>query len=315
MTYAEAAALIASKDNILILTHRRPDGDTIGSSAGLCLGLRQIGKTAYLLYNPELTPRFAPYLLPCQAPADFSPDFIVSVDTASRDMLQNNAGTYAGRVDLAIDHHFSHEAYARETCLDGHCAACGELIMYIVTNFTPLTAEIALPLYLAIASDTGCFRYIKTTPDCHRAAAALMEFGIPYAKINRENFSMKSIRRIRLECLLAQNMEMLDDGKTALVSVSRNDIDRLGIDGDDTEDLASFARQVEGTTVGITIQELTDGTCKISLRSSPELNASEACALLGGGGHPAAAGCTVRGSLQDARAAILDAVRKIRESR
>jgi phosphoesterase RecJ-like protein len=315
MTYAEAAALLSQKDKILILTHRRPDGDTVGSSAGLCEALRRIGRTAFLLPNPELSARFAPYMPPFHAPSGFVPDFVVSVDTASRNMLQENAGTLAGRVDLAIDHHSSHESYADETCVDGRCAACGELILQIVTDFTPLTSEIALPLYLAVASDTGCFRYSNTTPDSHRAAAVLMELGIPYAKINRENFSMKSLRRIRLECLLAQNMEMLDDGKPALVSVGRSALDRLGSDADDTEDLASFARQVEGTTAGVTIQELQDGTCKISLRSSPELNASEVCARLGGGGHPAAAGCTVRGSLPEARAAILDAMRKTREGK
>jgi phosphoesterase RecJ-like protein len=230
-------------------------------------------------------------------------------------MLSINAGSFADRVDLAIAHHISHEPYAKGICVDASCAACGELILRIATELTQLSAEIALPLYLAISTDTGCFRYSNTTPESHLAAATLMKTGIPYAKINRENFSMKSIRRIGLECLLAQNMELYDNGKTALVCVRRSDMDMLGADTDDTEDLASFARQVENTTVGITIQELKDGTCKISVRSSPELNASEVCALLGGGGHPAAAGCTVRGDVDVARESILEAIRKVRDRR
>ena len=175
MTTAEAAARLAAMDQVLILTHVRPDGDTIGSAAALCCGLRALGKTAYLLPNPELTATYAPYAAPYLAEADFAPAYVVSVDIAALSLLPENARPYQDRIALAIDHHPSQEFFARETCLEADSAACGEIVYYILRQLTPLTPEMALPLYVAISTDTGCFVYSNTTPRSHRIAAQLME--------------------------------------------------------------------------------------------------------------------------------------------
>ena len=98
MTTAEAAARLAAMDQVLILTHVRPDGDTIGSAAALCCGLRALGKTAYLLPNPELTATYAPYAAPYLAEADFAPAYVVSVDIAALSLLPENARPYQDRI-------------------------------------------------------------------------------------------------------------------------------------------------------------------------------------------------------------------------
>lgn len=164
MTTAEAAARLAAMDQVLILTHVRPDGDTIGSAAALCCGLRALGKTAYLLPNPELTATYAPYAAPYLAEADFVPAYVVSVDIAALSLLPENARPYQDRIALAIDHHPSQEFFARETCLEADSAACGEIMYDILRQLTPLTPEMALPLYVAVSTDTGCFVYSNTTP-------------------------------------------------------------------------------------------------------------------------------------------------------
>lgn len=164
MTTAEAAACLAAMDQVLILTHVRPDGDTIGSAAALCCGLRALGKTAYLLPNPELTATYVPYAAPYLAEADFAPAYVVSVDIAALSLLPENARPYQDRIALAIDHHPSQEFFARETCLEADSAACGEIVYDILRQLTPLTPEMALPLYVAISTDTGCFVYSNTTP-------------------------------------------------------------------------------------------------------------------------------------------------------
>ena len=105
LTVSEAAALLRSFDRVLILTHIRPDGDTVGCAAGLCAALRAIGKTAYLLPNPGLTENTAPYFTPYSAPADFVPEKVVSTDIATVGLFPDNAKSYADKVDLAIDHH------------------------------------------------------------------------------------------------------------------------------------------------------------------------------------------------------------------
>ena len=149
----QAAEFLAAHDRYLILTHVRPDGDTVGCAAALCRALRALGKTAHVLPNSEIIPLFSPYLEGLLAPEDLLPDTVVSVDMAARSLFPDNALPYLPRVDLAIDHHPSQEFFARETCLDAGRAACGELMYDILRQLGPVTADIALPLYVAVSTD------------------------------------------------------------------------------------------------------------------------------------------------------------------
>ena len=199
MTAAQAAAFLTAHDNYLILTHVRPDGDTIGCAAGLCRALRQIGKTAYVLENPQATSLFTPYFSGLTAPEGYTPETVVSTDIAARGLFPENAQAYLERVDLAIDHHPSQEFFARETCLDSKKAACGELVYEIVQQLCPLTPEIGEALYVAVSTDCGCFVYSNASPGTHRVAAALMESGFDPYPVNRKFFRTKSFKRLKLE--------------------------------------------------------------------------------------------------------------------
>ena len=315
MTAAQAAAFLTAHDNYLILTHVRPDGDTIGCAAGLCRALRQIGKTAYVLENPQATSLFTPYFSGLTAPEGYTPETVVSTDIATRGLFPENAQAYLERVDLAIDHHPSQEFFARETCLDSKKAACGELVYEIVQQLCPLTPEIGEALYVAVSTDCGCFVYSNTSPGTHRVAAALMESGFDPYPVNRKFFRTKSFKRLKLEGMLAAGMELLDGGETAIVSLTLEMLAQVGAEERDIDDISAFVGQVEGVRNGITLRELRPGVVKLSLRSDPgDLNASAVCGLLGGGGHAAAAGATVEGGMAAARLAVLDAIRRVRES-
>lgn len=315
MTYKEAAAYLRAHDRYLILSHVRPDGDTVGCAAGLCRALRQAGKTAYVLENPELTTPYAPYFAPYLAPAGYEPGCVVAVDAAAPGMLPGNADAYRDRIGLAIDHHPSHRAYAEHTLVDASCAACGEIIYALCRELTGITAEIALPLYVAISTDTGCFRYGNTTANAHRVAAALMETGIDTAAANKKHFRTKSKKRMYLEMALMENMEFFREGRIAVASVTLALMERLGATEDDADDLAGFPGQIEGVLCAVTLRELTDGRCRISLRTSAGwVDANKVCALLGGGGHAAAAGATVPGAAADGRRAVLEAIDQILDS-
>ena len=313
MDYREAAALLAEQNDILILTHKRPDGDTIGCAVGLCAALRKLGKTAWVLPNADATSLFTPYLEGCLAPGEFAPRFVVSVDIAGRSLFPENAKVWLERgVDLAIDHHPSNEGFGRENCVDAGRAACGELIFDLVREWGEIDAAIALPLYVAVSTDTGCFVYGNTTPGTHRVAAALMETGIDYRGVNKRHFRTKSFKRLRLESMLCQNMELFDGGRIAVAAVTLEMMAVLDAREEDAEDVSAFAGQVEGVQTAVTIRELRPGECKLSVRTSAGLNASAVCALLGGGGHAAASGCTVHGSVEEANRAILEAIEKVK---
>ena len=313
MTVKESAAFLRQHDNYLILTHKRPDGDTIGCAAALCEGLRALGRTAWICPHAEETHLFTPYLEGRLAPEGYVPDTVVSVDIAARSLFTRAGEPWLARgVDLAIDHHPSQEFFARETCLDAGRAACGELMYDILRQLGPVTADIALPLYVAVSTDCGCFVYGNTSADTHRVAAALMDTGIPAADLNKRHFRTKSFRRLRLESLLTDSMEFHDGGEIAIAAISLEMLARLQATEADAEDIAAFVGQVEGVKTGVTIRELKPGRCKISLRTDPkQLNASAVCALLGGGGHAAASGATVEGDIQQTKEVLMAAIRQV----
>lgn len=311
LTVQEAAARLRQMDNVLLLTHVRPDGDTIGSAAALCQALRDMGKTAYLLYNPEITDTYAPYAAPYWAPEDFAPAHIVSTDIAALNLLPDNAASYASRVELAIDHHGSHGFFAPNVCLDEEAAACGEIIYHIIRALTAVSPAIAMLLYVAISTDTGCFVYTNTTADTHRIAAALLETGIDVGPVNKALFRTKSKTRLSMEARMVADMELYDSDRVVVMSIPLSLRQELHATEADIEELSSLAALVEGTDCGITLRELKPGKVKLSLRTGPRVDACAVCQRLGGGGHKAAAGATVDGTLKDAKALVLKAYRAV----
>lgn len=316
VTTREAAALLRRQDNVLILTHRRPDGDTVGCAAALCLALRQLGKTAWLLDNPDITATNGVYVQGLWAPENFTPDFVVAVDIAARSLFSPGAEGYGDRVDLTIDHHPSQEFFAAQTCLEADKAACGEIVYEICRELGPLTPAVALPLYVAVATDTGCFVYANTTAHTHTVAAALMETGIDSFAVNKRHFRTKSRKRLALEADLLSHMEFFHGGKGVFLTVPLSLMERVGASEDDAEDLSALANLVEGVDCGAVLRELRPGEWKLSLRTGAEgrVNATEACRLLGGGGHAMAAGATVSGSLPEVKAKVLSAIDAVKRS-
>ena len=313
ITTTQAAQFLRERDDFLILTHVRPDGDTIGCAAGLCRGLRLLGKTAHVLKNEGATSLFAPYLEGLAAPEGYEPRTVVSVDIAARSLFPDNAKKYLERVDLAVDHHPSQEFFAKNTCLDSGKAACGQIIFEILKQLIEITPDIALPLYVAVSTDCGCFQYSNTDAAAHRTAAELMESGFDPYPVNRRHFRTRTLKRLKLESLLVQGMELRDEGQTALVFLTLEMMDTVGADERDMEDISAFVGQIEGVKNGATLKETRDGHVKISLRTDPgDLNASAVCALLGGGGHAAAAGAMVEGSMEQVRQRVIQAIGQVR---
>ena len=308
MTIQETAAMLQTMDRVLLLTHVRPDGDTIGSAAALCQALRDMGKTAYLLPNAGTTETYQPYAEGYWGAADFEPDYVVSVDIAALSLLPENAKKYAGRIHLSIDHHPSNEGFAPHLCVLPEMAACGEIVYEIVRLMTPVTQEIALPLYVAVSTDTGCFVYSNTSAHTHRVAAALLETGIAVAGVNKALFRTKSRTRLAMEAWMAEWAEYYDNDRVVIMQIPRSLCLDYKATEAEVEELSSLAALVAGTDCGVTLRELEGGRVKISLRTGPRVNATAVCALLGGGGHAAAAGATISGSMKEAKQAVLQAI-------
>lgn len=301
---AMAAALLA-EDNYTILTHRRPDGDTVGCAIALCRGLRSLGKNVWIWENPQFTPRYLPYLSGLTAKAVSGT--VVAVDTASEGLYPQG---FEGHAQFCIDHHGSNTRYANQLLVEGDRAACGEIIFDLLCALgVQPDKDIADALYIAISTDTGCFRYSNTTAGTLRTAASLMEWGADTVSLNRILFELKSRPRMLLEAYLSETMTLHAHGKIGVCMLPEKEKQRLGVGEDDADAISGFARNLESVEIGVMLRDLPDNQCKISLRTdNRRYDASKICQLLGGGGHSAAAGATVAGSLEDGRAIILDTI-------
>lgn len=305
LTIKTVAQYLLSHDSYIIVTHRRPDGDTAGCGALLCRALRQLGKTAAILKNPQLTARYAPYhegLTVEEIPAGAT---VVTVDVAGREMLPT--GLAETEIHLLLDHHGSNPGFAHRGIVDHTAAACGELVWDVLQEMgVKLDKPMAEALYVALSTDTGCFRYSNTTARTLRTAALCLETGMDAYPINKALFETVRLPRLRLNSYMARNLELLKNGEVALVAIPGPLEQELGITEEDMEDVSNFARNIEGVELAVTFRTVAGGNTKLSVRSSPRYDAAALCAPLGGGGHKAAAGATVHGDQEVARQKVLD---------
>lgn len=314
---AQTEKLLRDADNIIILTHRYPDGDTLGSAYALCRILRELHKTAHVLCPDPIPPKYD-YLREGIDDADNNriknANFIVAVDIAAPLLLGGLESEYSEIIDLCIDHHGSNSFYAKHTLLDTSAAAAGEIIYNLwremrqeQSEFNHDLIKIAECIFTAITTDTGCFRYCNVTPVTHGIAAHLLKTGIDGAAINRAMFESKSRARMRVEQMVLSTLRFYDD-TIAVISLSKKAVEESGAGEGDLDGLASIPRRIEGIKTGMFLRESDDGW-KISLRTAPGVDASKICGRLGGGGHPAAAGATLQCGLDETLDKVLEAIR------
>ena len=307
MTRLEAAQWLLAQDRIVILTHRRPDGDTIGSAAALCLGLRQLGKTAHVLVNAEVTPKYAHLLEGLTKVEAWAGDTVISVDVAAFSMLPEPFKKYS--ISLRIDHHENRESFTDNELVDPTAAACGDIIFDLLQEMqVKLDPPLANALYTAVSTDTGCFRYANTTDHSFRVAAACAAVSTDLFAINQQLFDTNSLARLRVQGYMVANARFLQDGKVAICPLPRSVEQELGASEDDLENISGFPRSIEGVKLAVTLREEPNGRIKISARAVPGCDAAELCAKFGGGGHKGAAGASMDMTMDEAVAAVIAAL-------
>lgn len=291
MTRNECAAWLLRQDNFCILTHTRPDGDTIGSAAALCVGLRQLGKTAHILDNTQASPFLKRCLLGLTVDAPGENDTLVSVDVASPHLFPAEFQQYLERIELRIDHHATAVSFTPLELVDPSSAATGEIIYELLMDMgAEMTKEIAWRLYIAISTDTGCFRYSNTTAHTYRVAAACAETGADLYPITQELFDTTSISELKLQNWIVEHAQFLCGGKAAVCGIPA--AMEANVSKEDLEGISGFLRSIEGVRISATLREI-EGGCKVSVRAVPGLDAGRVCTTFGGGGHKGAGGANL----------------------
>lgn len=309
MNYKQCAKTLLGHENLLILTHRNPDGDTMASAAALCSALRRGGRTACLYHNPQVNDKLRPFVEEYFAPAGYKYKYVVAVDIATEGLLPQG---YEGMVNLCIDHHPTNSHYAGADLVRPEKSSCAEVVMELIQNInTEITKEEATLLYIGLSTDTGCFQYANTNASTMRAAAELLRLGADNAMVNLRFFRKVSRARLMLESMIYAGMDYYRDGRISVATVTLDMMEKAGATEDDCDDLAGLAGRAEDAVVSITIKEQGDGNCKISVRSNHEVSSSDICAVFGGGGHAMAAGCTIMGTPQMAKELLLQVIDEV----
>lgn len=312
MTRNETARFLKENDNFLLVTHRRPDGDTLGSAALLCRGLRQLGKTAHVLYNPEITEKYAGLLAGLTKDAAEDTDTVVTVDVASPNMLGNYFAHLQDKAVLRIDHHGSATSFTPYELVEPKTAACGEIVYGVLKEMgAVLDTAMAEALYTAVSTDTGCFRYANTTSQTLRAAADCLEAGADAFRLNQILFETNSLGRLRLQGWLVENAIFLQGGKIAICPLPLSKEQELGLSEDDLENISGFPRTIAGVKIAATLRQDSADTVKMSVRAVPGYDAAAICQKFGGGGHAGAAGASMKLTMEEAVEAVKAAMPEI----
>ena len=258
----QMAQRLRSSDNILILCHKNPDGDTIGSGCALYYALKGLDKNAAVLCSDEIPSRYA-FTNARQFRGEFEPETVVAVDVASVQLFgeNNDLPRYSRHVDLCIDHHAGNSGFADFTLVDSTAAAAAELLYQVIVAMdVPVTQHIADCLYTGVATDTGCFRFSSTTANTHLTAAKLIEAGCHVEELNTLLFDTKPRARMEAERIARNHLEYHLEGRCALIYLTRDEIRQSGVDPADLEELTSLPVSIEGVKVGITLRQQPGGS-------------------------------------------------------
>lgn len=291
MTRNEAACFLRQHDRFAIVTHCGPDGDTVGSAAGLCRGLRQLGKTAHVLKNTQIPEKYQYLVEGIMKEEAEAGDTVVSVDVAAGHMLSENSRKLENCVDLRIDHHASSTAFAAHELVDSTAAACSEIVYDLLMLLgVKLDVPMANALFTAVSTDTGCFRYANTTGDSFALASACASVSPDIFRISQELFDTVTLGRLRLQSWVVENMELMQNGQIVVCGIPADLMERLELTEEDMGNLSGFLRSIQGVKIAATVKQDKEGHTGISVRAVPGYNAAEVCEKFGGGGHKGAAG-------------------------
>ncbi|MEW6337688.1 MAG: bifunctional oligoribonuclease/PAP phosphatase NrnA [Acidobacteriota bacterium] len=311
---------LARARRVVITSHSAPDGDALGSELGLAAIAAHLG-VATTIVNRDPHPSSLAFLPGVESvlvrPALPEPleelfDLAVLLECPG---LDRPGLPGLDRVPiLNIDHHLANARYGEVNYLDEEAPAVGEMVMLMADSAgVPITADTATALYTALVTDTGDFRYSNATPRAFAAAERLVRAGAQPHRIADGLWEHVPARVVRLTAAALATLELLADGRLATVSCDSAMLDAAGAFPEDTENLINIPRSIDGVQVAVMFKAFKPGAVRVSLRSRDEIDVQAVAAAFGGGGHRNAAGCTVPGTLADARRAVIARVEALME--
>ncbi|MDD6394864.1 MAG: DHH family phosphoesterase [Firmicutes bacterium] len=303
----KTANALREMNDIVIICHKSPDGDTLGSASALCRGLRSLGKRANVKCADEIPQKYS-FMFDNLNEHNIVPQHFVSVDIAAPHLMGALEAEYGDKLDVCIDHHRMNSVNAGVKFVDDTASATGEVIWILLKAMgVKLDKSMSECLFAAISTDTGCFKYSNVTIRTHLIAIQLMQLGIDCAGINFKLIDEETPSKLALKNMALSTLDYYCGGKCAVITITSQMMTESKAMPEDMDGVASIPRSISGVECGITMKQ--DGEAwKISVRSTDKINAADLCARFGGGGHKAAAGCKLATDYDDAKAQLVEAV-------
>ena len=286
----------------VVASHQRPDGDAIGSAMAMALALRAIGKDATVVTDGIPPVFLQPF--PDVASIRITPEVTDTFDAALIMECSELARTGVKGLDrspvMNIDHHPGNTGYGAINWVDESAAACGEMAFTLIEALgAPLTREVATHVYLAVLTDTGSFHFSHLSPRTYEIARRCVEAGADPQWIARTHYDSNSLARVRIFGAVMNGMVIVDEGRVALLSITRQTMTDLSGTSDDLEGLINFPLTVKDIEAVAFFKEIGDHDWRVSLRSKGTVDVGAIARWQGGGGHTNAAGCSAKGALDE----------------
>jgi len=314
---ADLLDVIRRGRRFVVASHQRPDGDAIGSAMAMALALRELGKDATVVTDAIPPVFLQPF--PDVAGIQITPEVHDSFDAAlimeCSDLTRTGVGGLDRSPVINIDHHPGNKVYGTINWIDESAAACGEMAFTLIAALgVRLTKAIATHLYLAVLTDTGSFHFSHLTPRTYEIAGRCVEAGADPQWIARTHYDSNSLSRVRIFGAVMNGMVIVDEGRVAMLAITRRTMDDLNGTSDDLEGLINFPLTVKDIEAVAFFKEIGDREWRVSLRSKGSVDIGAIARQFKGGGHTNAAGCSTSGELDAVHkqfgALLADAVAK-----
>lgn len=305
----DAIRLIKESDNILIASHVQPDGDSIGSILALGMAIEKLKGKVRILKVDDIPSdyQFLPNIELIKEFDDENIDLFIALDCGDMERLGSGKKlALKAKQIVNIDHHITNDNFGDLNIVSPSSAATGELVYKIIKKMdVQIDKNIATCLYTAISTDTGSFMYSNTTYKTHLIVAELLKIGININDININLYQSRSMERTKLFLDSLDTLEILLDDKVAIVTTTQDMLESNDAKLEDTEGIISFVRDIDTVEVACLLKEINESEVKVSIRSKKAIDVSKICNKFNGGGHIRAAGCTIYGSIKEAKKLIL----------
>lgn len=306
--------IIERHESFFLVSHIDPDGDAIGSLIAMLLLLERNGKKA-VAYDRDGVPEIYRFLkcsdrITSTVPSSETFDVAIFLECPNPGRAGEECGKLLERISewVNVDHHEDNAGFGKINIVRPDFSAVGEIIYRLFEKMgEPIDDIVAEAVYTAIMTDTGSFKYSNTTPECHEIAARLIEKGIKPYVVYQQVFENLGASAALIAAKAYGTLETEDS--ISCITITRKMLEETGATAEDTHDIVSFGRAIEGIEVALLFRE-TEADIKVSLRSKNRVNVSKIAASFEGGGHKRAAGCNIKGTMEEVKENIFAAVRK-----